>query len=517
MRRKDNTTRKRIPWKRHNGNDLSARVPFRMPGNGWMHRADAGLKIFREDDFSQENILNISTEPGEFESSERPCNPQCHELSEGVDRSETLKGEEERTREAKRRKWEKAAVTAVCLIILMSAAGFFYYRLPYYCVQELTVEAGTPWPSVSDFLKWECSTAYIVSGIDESKELDHVQDYEVVLHLYHQNVSTMLHVTDTTAPVVRTENKTIMLGEEVSATDFVVSVEDVTQCEIGYRQEADLQRPGAQTVLIEVTDEGANVTAAEAELTILQDVTPPLIEGVKELTIKVGESVSYKKNITVTDDYDDNVSLMVDHSEVDVDKPGDYPVTYSAVDKYGNEAKVSTILHVEEPKQPVQNPVEIPMTEEAVNAEADRILASITNPAMTQYDIIKAIYDWCHSKIAFVNDSPKNSWVEGAYYGLVRRKGDCYAYAMSAKCLLTRAGIVNMDIERIRYGNGMHFWNLVDIGEGWRHFDTCRRADGATFFYLTDAELMEYSEAHTAPDYPYGTHYYDRTLYPEIP
>ena len=74
-----------------------------------------------------------------------------------------------------------------------------------------------------------------------------------------------------------------------------------------------------------------------------------------------------------------------------------------------------------------------------------------------------------------------------------------------------------MDIERIRYGNGMHFWNLVDIGEGWRHFDTCRRADGSTFFYLTDAELMEYSEAHTAPDYPYGTHYYDRTLYPEIP
>ncbi len=465
-----------------------------------MHRADVSLKI-----------------SGEEESPGYLRGPECLELPERAVRDETVKGEEESSREAKKKKGKKWAVTAVCLSILVIAAGVIYDRLPYYCVQELTVEAGAPWPSAGDFLKWECSAAYIVSGIDDSMELDHVQDHEVVIHLYHQDVSTLLHVTDTTAPVVRTKNKTIMLGEEVAAEDFVVSAEDATQCEISYRQEADLQQPGTQTVVIEVKDEGANVTTAQAQLIILQDVTPPQIEGVKELTIKVGESVSYKKGITVTDDYDDNVSLMVDHSEVDVDKPGDYQITYSAVDKYGNEARVSTILHVEEEKRAATGPAGVPMTEEAVNAEADKILASITNQAMTQYEIIKAIYDWCHSKIAYVNDTPKNSWVEGAYYGLVRRKGDCYAYAMSAKCLLTRAGIVNMDIERIRYGNGMHFWNLVDIGEGWRHFDTCRRADGSTFFYLTDAELMEYSEAHTAPDYPYGTHYYDRTLYPEIP
>ena len=92
------------------------------------------------------------------------------------------------------------------------------------------------------------------------------------------------------------------------------------------------------------------------------------------------------------------------------------------------------------------------MTEETVNAEADKVLASITNPDMTQYEILKAIYEWCHSQIAFVDEAPKDDWVTGAYYGLILRKGDCFAYAMTAKCLLTRAGIPNMDIQRIPHG-----------------------------------------------------------------
>ncbi len=81
---------------------------------------------------------------------------------------------------------------------------------------------------------------------------------------------------------------------------------------------------------------------------------------------------------------------------------------------------------------------------------------------------------------------------------------------MTAKCLLTRAGIKNMDIEKIPTPTTMHYWNLIDIGEGWHHFDTCRRVDGSTFFYKTDAELMAYSNSHD------GTHNYDRSRYPDI-
>lgn len=422
----------------------------------------------------------------------------------------------------KRKKKSAAGVLVVCFLLFLAAVGgYVYYKLPHYCViSDVTIEAGESCPPVESFLKWKNEKAYIVSGINENMRFEHVQDYEVVIHLYHQNITTTLHVRDTVPPRIQTQDKTIVLGEVFEIEDFVQSITDVTECEVLSQGKPDVQSGGTYLVSVSVRDEGGNITQAEARLEVLQDVTPPVIEGVREITITVGESVSYKRDVTVTDDYDDNVRLEVDNSQVDIDTPGDYPVIYRATDQAGNTAEVKTILHVKSvPAVEVQHPTSngIPRTAEAVNAEADKILASITNSTMSQYEVIQAIYNWCHSKVAYVNGTPKTNWVDGAYCGIVERRGDCYAYAMTAKCLLTRAGITNMDIERVRTENGMHFWNLVDIGEGWHHFDTCRRADGSTFFYLTDAELMAYSNTHTAADYPNGSHYYDRSLYPVIP
>lgn len=502
-------------------------------GQGYFHS--------NEDNFDLDlELLHLDTDGGfsqrEHVAASRPSEPDADLLAEQLAErlseyiAQTDQQPEQRPERQperwierdKRKKKSAAGVLVVCFLLFLAAVGgYVYYKLPHYCViSDVTIEAGESCPPVESFLKWKNEKAYIVSGINENMRFEHVQDYEVVIHLYHQNVTTTLHVRDTVPPRIQTQDKTIVLGEAFEIEDFVQSITDVTECEVLSQGKPDVQSGGTYLVMLSVRDEGGNITEAEARLEVLQDVTPPVIEGVREITITVGESVSYKRDVTVTDDYDDNVRLEVDNSQVDIDTPGDYPVIYRATDQAGNTAEVETILHVKSvPAVEVQHPSSngIPRTAEAVNAEADKILASITNPSMSQYEVIQAIYNWCHSKVAYVNGTPKTNWVDGAYCGIVERRGDCYAYAMTAKCLLTRAGITNMDIERVRTENGMHFWNLVDIGEGWHHFDTCRRADGSTFFYLTDAELMAYSNTHTAADYPNGSHYYDRSLYPVIP
>ena len=57
---------------------------------------------------------------------------------------------------------------------------------------------------------------------------------------------------------------------------------------------------------------------------------------------------------------------------------------------------------------------------------------------------------------------------------------------------------------------GLDYWNLVDIGGGWYHFDATRRRDKSEFFYVNDETLMEYSRNHS------GTHNYDVSAYPTI-
>ena len=232
------------------------------------------------------------------------------------------------------------------------------------------------------------------------------------------------------------------------------------------------------------------------------DSEPPLIDGVQELTVTAGGSISYKKGITVTDNRDTEVMLEVDSSNVNLKAAGDYHVIYRAVDQAGNVTELETIVHVEEAE-------EASVEEEYINEIADEILAQIIDEGMSQYDKAEAIYYWVHNNIAYADGTPKVSYADAAYRGLVNRKGDCYTYAMTAKCLLTRAGIKNMDIEKIP-AETHHYWNLIDLGDGWYHFDATRRKDGTIFFYWTDAQLMEYSNSHNK------SHNYDPAQYPKI-
>ena len=181
---------------------------------------------------------------------------------------------------------------------------------------------------------------------------------------------------------------------------------------------------------------------------------------------------------------------------------GTYTVNYSATDHAGNTATASAQVFVMESGASLA-------TADEVNALADEVLAQILTDGMTQKEQAYAIFRYVHDNISYIDSSPKDNWIEGAYLGLVEHKGDCYVYAMTSKCLLTRAGITNMDIEKIP-STTRHYWNLIDIGEGWYHFDATRRKDGTEFFYWTDAELMEYSNAND------GSHNYDPEQYPQI-
>ena len=410
-----------------------------------------------------------------------------------------------RRRKKQQRKLRLIGLLLRASVLLLLFGGMLRLLLPYYCVKtELTIEAGEPCPKVSEFMRWNKENAYFASEMEEGIVPEHVGDYGVIIQVYGKRVASVLHVRDTVAPIIEGKNLTINGGESVSAEDFIEQVSDETEVRLRFKEKPDCTVAGSREVVLQAEDEGGNI----AELTVLLDVVfdtePPVIHGVTELTMTAGTSISYKRGITVTDNYDDDVELMVDTSRVDTGRPGDYTIVYRAVDRAGNETTLSTTLHVK--------PVTVEtVSEDYINAEADKILEEIFKEGMSQYEQAKAIYDWCHSKIAYSDGTPKTNWVQGAYYGIVSRKGDCYVYASTAKCLLTRAGITNMDIERIPSGNSMHYWNIIDIGEGWHHFDTCRRADGSTFFYKTDAQIKEYSDAHN------GTHNYDRTKYPEIP
>ncbi len=150
-----------------------------------------------------------------------------------------------------------------------------------------------------------------------------------------------------------------------------------------------------------------------------------------------------------------------------------------------------------------------PVDRDALNAQADEILAEILTEDMSGLDKVNAIYDYVTGTVVYLDRSVKGDWIKAAYDGLNLHEGDCYVFACTSRLLLTRAGIPNMDIAKST-ASGTHYWNLVDLGEGWYHFDATPHVTRPRIVLWTDAQLMFFSSNHG------NTHDYDHSQYPDV-
>lgn len=234
---------------------------------------------------------------------------------------------------------------------------------------------------------------------------------------------------------------------------------------------------------------------------IIKDNIPPAIDGVGDKMVYLGDTVSYRQGVSVRDNIDDKVDLEIDSSNVNLNQVGIYEVIYKAIDKSGNTTTASMKVNVvEKPAQAIDL--------QELNVLTDEVLASILTEGMTKYQKAEVIYDWVKNSISYINYSDKDSWVKGAYEGLTIKKGDCFVYFATAKQLLTRAGIDNIDVKEL---DGKHYWNMINVGDGWYHFDTTRFQDSKRIFMWTDAQVEEVYTAGTK------LHNWDRTTTPPTP
>lgn len=408
----------------------------------------------------------------------------------------------------------------VCFVIpalLVVGAWLSVDGLAY---KTLHVEAGTE-VSASDFLKNSDDKAVFMQ---DSQPFDTrvPGEYQVKVKSGLFTHSCRLIVEDTVAPVAETVPVRRKPGEAFGAEAFVTNITDATAVTVSYVTEPDFSDSGRQTVKVILTDRGGNWTVLESELLLGEDygqqdlgqesaggegISPeegpdtqaPVIQGASDLECFIGDSIAYRKNVTAVDDRDGEVQLEVDNSQVDLTKEGVYPVTYRAWDAAGNHSSVTVNLTVRDRMY----------SREEVEAYADSVLEEIMGPDMNLEEKAWAVYTYVQNHITYIGHSEKGDPIRAAWEGLLDGKGDCYVYACTAKILLDRAGVPNLDIKR-RPADVEHYWNLVDVGEGWQHFDTTPRSDNPVIFLWSDGELAEYSQVHD------NAFDYDPALYPDI-
>lgn len=243
--------------------------------------------------------------------------------------------------------------------------------------------------------------------------------------------------------------------------------------------------------------------------TVSSDAVPPVISGVKDLQVYLGDAVSYRSGVTVSDETDPNPVLSIDSTGVDLSAVGTYQVVYTATDASGNTASETATVTIME-KQAGYADLD------TIYSMADEVISQIITPDMTTRQQVRAIYNFARSSFGYSGHSDKSDWRQGAYVMLTTKQGDCFNYYAVCKLLFERLEIPNIDVRKVKNydGDSDHFWSLVSIdgGENYYHFDsTPRVGDGDNFCLVTDAFLDAYSAKHK------NCHNRDKSLYPATP
>ena len=397
------------------------------------------------------------------------------------------------------------AAMLVILILIITAVWMIFFKSNV--KDEVEWEAGSGVPAIGDFLKKEDADATLLTSMD-SVNLTTPGSYPVQVQVGKKTHEVTLKVVDTQAPQGTAVDQTGILNAQIEAASFVTNIQDVTEVTVSYESQPDFTKAGTQDVSVVLKDAGGNKTTLTAKLTLVNDSTSPVIEGVQDQTVEAGSTISYKQGVTVTDDQDPNVKLEIDNSGVDLTVPGSYTVTYTAIDAAGNKTTQTATITVTEKKDTVATDEEIARMEWLAGLYLDQIITA----DMTMKEKAEAIWHWCNWEIDYVDSSDKSSWVKGALQAFDTHHGDCFTYFAAAKALLTQAGIPNLDVVKSDTSHSAHYWSLVDVGDGWYHFDTTPREGGGDYFFLvTDAQLLEYSEANG------NSHIFDQSLYPATP
>lgn len=332
-------------------------------------------------------------------------------------------------------------------------------------------------------------------------------EYEVVIEANGREYTSTLILQDTIAPRAETGKVQGWMGEELEPDAFIENIWDASEVTVSYVEEPDWYWANEQEVTLKLEDACGNVSYVEASLSLKKDNEPPIING-SSINVTVGGTISYRRSITVSDNHDapENITLEINADNVDLGTVGEYTVYCVATDTSGNRREQEVTIHV--------NPVQVVTYDiDTINMLADQVLAQIITPDMTQEQKAYAIYWWAHNHIGYINHTDKGDWLKAAYEAFTTRRGDCYAYACACQALLNRVGIENMMIHKEQTPNtsqSNHFWNLVNLGNGWYHYDATPRRDGTTFYMVTDAFILAYSDSHR------GSHNFTRELYPPI-
>lgn len=157
-------------------------------------------------------------------------------------------------------------------------------------------------------------------------------------------------------PIIFQEKLDFEVNSEVTISSLI---KDSLSLEILEKdQKIDTSKLGSQEITIRYKEK--ETEKSQICTVHIIDETSPVITYKKELSTKVGSNIDLLEGVVVTDNSNEEIQVKV-LGDYDINKEGNYSLTYFAVDKSGNETKEDFTLIVSKEKINTYNYPKLPV------------------------------------------------------------------------------------------------------------------------------------------------------------
>jgi len=262
--------------------------------------------------------------------------------------------------------------------------------------------------------------------------------------------SVIISVIDKTPPELELRNVTIFYWQNANMSSFARRVWDLSGDVTLTMSPSNLDTTtiGRRTVIITATDSSGNETVETATITVQEDRRPPTFSGVGTITINNGATVDFRRGVRAVDARTGNtIEFTVDTSAVVLNRAGNTYAVYTATDARGNRTTVRRRITVRRGQADIDRDWDNFYSRHLAGRDVPGLVAEVRR-------VIRHTSAWGRPNP--IDHAMRNM------------SGNCYVAARVVQRALNQRGISN---HLIWTHNRCHYWNLVQIGGAWRHFD----------------------------------------------
>ena len=322
-------------------------------------------------------------------------------------------------------------------------------------------------------------------------------EYSLSLSGEYSSIPIYCNIVDTTPPDFTVSAQSYPVGVTPNAADFVVSCTDATKVTYAFAQAPKNSADGTFPVVITATDTSGNTAQQETRITFFYDLTPPVISGWYDVSLKYGQSYNFAYGVTAYDSVWGDVKVKTDASAVDPWTPGTYTVTYTATDGSGNTATQTITVTVREPVRVCLNVSNIMQKPALPNGCEVVSLAIVLRYAGYSADPV-AIYDEFMPKSPYADGDPWTTYVGnakgrglGCYAPCVVTTGNAYLASVGSSQKVCDVSGQNLSYYEslIDGGTPVILWGTVKMNGNSRVWWT-GNIDGKTVKWHYDSHCM---------------------------